>query len=65
MEERGVGGGREGGERKGKGERRGREGRGGEQVEVYSYPNCAKAATSLYCASSNFNLPATVFMALI
>jgi hypothetical protein len=30
-----------------------------------SDPNWAKAATSLYCASSSFNLPATCFMALI
>merc|ERR1711879_692044 len=30
-----------------------------------SEPNCAKAATSRYCASSSFSVPATCFMALI
>jgi len=30
-----------------------------------SDPNCAKAATSRYCANSNFRVPATCFKALI
>ena len=30
-----------------------------------SLPNCAKAASSRYCASSSFNVPATCRMALI
>merc|ERR1711862_989916 len=30
-----------------------------------SEPNCANAATSRYCANSNFNVPATCFIALI
>ena len=30
-----------------------------------SEPNCANAATSLYCANSNFKEPETCFMAFI